>query len=188
MLALPQTVTDEIAGFVVKLPLQGHLFSQQTLKWSHKCHPLNQLAYPKKQFVHDNTSILSVHSKYLSSEWQKWIKIVMVLLYLKLWRVWGNCIVPSTNKIQNSTKFSVLRHLQQPANYCRGCKIQSFQSNKHPIFYEILTNWNFHSEKPRQFTCPLRCTEPLCLSSFAKPFPTPLILTVTNYLLFSLSS
>ena len=107
MLALPQTVTDEIAGFVVKLPLQGHLFSQQTLKWSHKCHPLNQLAYPKKQFVHDNTSILSVHSKYLSSEWQKWIKIVMVLLYLKLWRVWGNCIVPSTNKIQNSTKFSV---------------------------------------------------------------------------------
>lgn len=49
MLALPQTVTDEIAGFVVKLPLQGHLFSQQTLKWSHKCHPLNQLAYPKKK-------------------------------------------------------------------------------------------------------------------------------------------
>lgn len=32
MLALPQTVTDEIAGFVVKLPLQGHLVSQQTLK------------------------------------------------------------------------------------------------------------------------------------------------------------
>ena len=49
MLALPQMLTDEISGFVVKLPPQGHLVSQQTLKWSHKCHPLNQLAYPDKK-------------------------------------------------------------------------------------------------------------------------------------------